>query len=99
MDMFASSAPVLAQQAAERLLSEQDRDKITYLIVTTCTGFSAPGVDLEIIARCGLSTSVERTIIGSMGCYAAINALKQARHIVRSEPDAKVLVVTPLWSR
>ena len=29
-----------------------------------------------------------------MGCYAAINALRFARHIVRSEPDAKVLVVS-----
>ena len=28
-----------------------------------------------------------------MGCYAAINALKMARHIVRSERGARVLVV------
>src|SRR3546814_5073705 len=28
-----------------------------------------------------------------MGCYAAINGLKLARHIVRSEPAAKVLMV------
>ena len=32
-------------------------------------------------------------MIGFMGCYAAINALKLARHIVRSEPDARVLMV------
>jgi len=32
-------------------------------------------------------------MIGFMGCYAAINALKAARHIVRSEPQAKVLVL------
>ena len=93
MDMFAAAAPVLAEQAVERLLDGLDRDSITHLIVTTCTGFSAPGIDLEIIARCGLSSSIERTIIGFMGCYAAINALKQARHIVRSEPEAKILVV------
>ena len=30
-------------------------------------------------------------MIGFMGCYAAINALKLARHIVRSEPSARVL--------
>jgi predicted naringenin-chalcone synthase len=28
-----------------------------------------------------------------MGCYAAINALKLARHIVRSEPRARVLIL------
>ena len=33
-------------------------------------------------------------MIGFMGCYAAINALKTARHIVRSEPEAKVLVLS-----
>lgn len=93
MDMFAATAPVLAEQAVNEVLAGQDRVGITHLIVTTCTGFSAPGIDLEIIARCGLATGIERTIIGFMGCYAAINALKQARHIVRSEPEARVLVV------
>jgi predicted naringenin-chalcone synthase len=32
-------------------------------------------------------------MIGFMGCYAAINALKLARHIVRSEAAARVLIV------
>lgn len=32
-------------------------------------------------------------MIGFMGCYAAINGLKQARHIVRSEPGESVLLV------
>jgi predicted naringenin-chalcone synthase len=32
-------------------------------------------------------------MIGFMGCFAAVNALKLARHIVRSEPTATVLVV------
>ena len=61
--------------------------------MASCTGLSAPGLDLEIVQRAGLSPSVERTIIGFMGCYAAINALKLAHHIVRSEPEARVLVV------
>ncbi len=93
MDIYARLAPILAEQAVNKVLVGQDRAAISHIIVTTCTGFSAPGMDLEIVARCGLSTSVERTIIGFMGCYAAINALKQARHIVRSEPNARVLVV------
>jgi predicted naringenin-chalcone synthase len=32
-------------------------------------------------------------MVGFMGCYAAINALKLARHIIRSEARARVLVV------
>ncbi|MEI9418116.1 type III polyketide synthase [Mesorhizobium sp. Cs1321R2N1] len=93
MEMFATAAPALAERALERLLEGEDRKGVTHLIVTTCTGFSAPGIDLEIIARCNLPTTVERTIIGFMGCYAAINALKLARHIVLSEPAAHVVIV------
>ena len=43
--------------------------------------------------QAGLRDSIERTIVGFMGCFAAVNALKLASHIVRSEPRAKVLVV------
>ena len=32
-------------------------------------------------------------MVGFMGCYAAINALRLARHIVRSEPKAGVLML------
>ena len=70
-----------------------ERDRITHLLITCCTGFSAPGLDLEVVERCNLPSTVERTMIGFMGCYAAINALKLARHIVRSESAARVLIV------
>lgn len=93
MDLYEENAPGLAFSAVETVLGDRDPDEITHLIVTTCTGFSAPGIDLDIANRFGLRGSVERTVIGFMGCYAAINALKQARHIVRSEPHAQVLIV------
>lgn len=94
MKVFERHAPELAAEAVERLQLGADRDKITHLLITCCTGFSAPGLDLELVARCRLPTSIERTMIGFMGCYAAMNALKLARHIVRSEPQAKVLVLS-----
>jgi predicted naringenin-chalcone synthase len=93
MQFFENHAPQLAASAVEKLRLGSSADRITHLLVTCCTGLSSPGLDLELIARCGLSPSVERSIIGFMGCYAAINAFKLARHIVRSEPDARVLVV------
>jgi len=94
MRQYEVEAPLLAERAVARLDLGAAKDEITHLIVTSCTGFSAPGVDLELVRRVGLNPSVERTIVGFMGCYAAINALKLARHIVRSEPSAKVLVVS-----
>ncbi len=93
MRFFETYAPELAETAVERLALGADRRSISHLLITCCTGFSAPGVDFQIIRRCGLSPSIERTSIGFMGCYAAINALKLARHIVRSDADARVLVV------
>ena len=93
MRLFESQAPALAAAAVEKLNLGPMREQLTHILITCCTGFSAPGLDLEIIARCRLPSSIERTMIGFMGCYAAINALKLARHIVRSEPEARVLVI------
>lgn len=94
MRLFEAIAPDLALQALDRLALGERASAISHLIVTCCTGFVAPGLDLQIAARLGLSPSVERTMVGFMGCYAAISALKLARHIVRSEPQAQVLVVS-----
>jgi predicted naringenin-chalcone synthase len=93
MRAFEQYSPALAQATVDKLELGDERDRITHLLITCCTGFSAPGLDFEIIQRCKLPTSVERTMIGFMGCYAAINALKLARHIVRSEPESRVLVL------
>ena len=94
MDVFERFAPGLARCAVDKLnLTEAERRGVTHVIVTSCTGLYAPGLDFEIVEHLGLDTTVERTMIGFMGCYAAINALKSARHIVRSEPGAKVICV------
>ncbi len=92
MARYEIAAPALGAEAVEQLgLDRAERKRITHLIVASCTGFSAPGVDLELLERCGLNPSVERTVIGFMGCHAAMNALKIAHHIVRSTPTANVL--------
>jgi predicted naringenin-chalcone synthase len=93
MAVFERNAPGLAQ-AAVAGLNIGDPADITHLIVISCTGLSAPGLDLQLIDLCGLNPSVERTVVGFMGCYAAINGLKLARHIVRSEPGARILLVS-----
>jgi predicted naringenin-chalcone synthase len=94
MALYENAAVALARQAIARLDITAERDSITHLIVASCTGFTAPGLDFHIMRDAGLRDSVERTVVGFMGCFAAVNALKLARHIVRSEADAKVLVVS-----
>lgn len=92
MAIYASAAPELALNAIRRL--PVPVDTATHIVVASCTGFVAPGIDQILARRLGLSPRVERTLIGFMGCYAAVVALRTARQIVRSEPDARVLVVT-----
>jgi len=95
MQAFEQFAPQLARDALGKLaLSEAERRAITHVIVTTCTGLYAPGLDYEVVDHLALDPSVERTLIGFMGCFAAINALKSARHIVRSQPGAHVLLLS-----
>jgi alpha-pyrone synthase len=93
MGLFEAAALPLALEALGTLDIGDRRDRISHLIVTTCTGLYAPGLDMQIAAKLGLRSSVERSMVAFMGCYAAFNALKLARHIVRSEPEAQVLVV------
>jgi predicted naringenin-chalcone synthase len=94
MEIFERFAPILAQRALDNLqVTPSERRSITHVVVTTCTGLYAPGLDFDIVDHLGLCPSVERTMIGFMGCYAAINGLKTARHIIRSEPHARVLMV------
>lgn len=94
MELYERFAPPLMRAATDKLaLTPADRARIKHVIVTSCTGFYAPGLDFDIIDHLGLSTSVERTMVGFMGCYAAVNALKLARHIVRSQPEDSVLIV------
>ncbi|MEA3053688.1 MAG: hypothetical protein QOG72_2591 [Sphingomonadales bacterium] len=93
MDIYAEEAPKLALEAIGKL-DAHALSGVTHLIVASCTGFVAPGIDQIIAAELGLGGHVERTLVGFMGCYAAVSSLRLAHHIVRSEPEARVLVVT-----
>lgn len=93
MERFESYALDLATRASARLDIAQVRSRITHLVVASCTGLTAPGLDQQLVHALDLDAGVERTLVGFMGCAAAVNALKVARHVVRSEPEAVVLVV------
>lgn len=94
MEIYAEAAPALAIEAITALAKKTPVEGITHIVVASCTGFVAPGVDQIIIERLGLDPTIERTLIGFMGCYAAVTALRVAHHIARSQPGARILVVT-----
>jgi predicted naringenin-chalcone synthase len=95
MAAFREHAAPLAAAACRRALASADVDAaaVTHLVVVTCTGFFAPGPDVDLCDLLGLRPDVERTIVGFMGCYAAFNGLRLARDAVLARPGATALVV------
>ncbi len=92
---YQDCAGAIAESAAQQALWHAGREaaEITHLIVVSCTGFSAPGVDIQLVQTLGLAATVDRTLIGFMGCHAAFNGLKVAHAICQSNDQAKVLLV------
>ncbi|MFT3705532.1 MAG: type III polyketide synthase [Agriterribacter sp.] len=67
--------------------------EITHLITVSCTGMSAPGLDLQIMDLMDLPNTTYRTSVNFMGCYAAIHALKMADAICKTQENAKIIIV------
>lgn len=86
----------LSSQAVDNMLKTipafNVRD-ITHLIVVCCTGMYAPGLDIDLVKKYDLNSSVHRTGINFMGCYAAFNAIKVADAFCHQNENAKVLIV------
>ena len=93
MKIFRKHAAPLALQAINDCLKACQDQKVTHLITVSCTGMSAPGLDLELVELLNLPVNIWRTSINFMGCYAAIHALKIADAICKADARAKVLIV------
>ena len=93
MAVYNREAPALSVAAIHDCLQGRDPGSITHLITVTCTGLSAPGLDLQIAEAMGLSKNLVRTSVNFMGCYAAIHALKLAHAFCTADNGAKVMIV------
>ncbi len=94
MVLFNKYAPLLSVDAIRDCLGHHhDVSNITHLITVSCTGMSAPGLDLQVTEMMELPKTLARTSVNFMGCYAAIHALKMADSICKSDAGAKVLMV------
>ena len=86
-------APALSVDAIRNCLGAVHANQITHLITVSCTGMSAPGLDLQIMELLDLPKTIYRTSVNFMGCYAAIHALKVADLICKTTSGAQVMVV------
>lgn len=94
MKLYKKEALPLSITAIERCIKDKiKKEEITHLITVSCTGMSAPGLDLEIMEEMNLPVNIFRTSVNFMGCYAAIHALKLADALAKNDPNARIIVV------
>lgn len=94
MAVYNKQAPLLSVDAIRNCMHHgHDTKKITHLITVSCTGMSAPGLDLQVMELMDLQKTIFRTSVNFMGCYAAIHALKIADALCKSDKNAEVLIV------
>ncbi|HET9053362.1 MAG TPA: type III polyketide synthase, partial [Cyclobacteriaceae bacterium] len=96
MDEYQKHAPDLCVAAINNCLvklSGFNKRTITHLVVVSCTGMYAPGLDIDLVERLSLRHDVQRISINFMGCYAAFNAIKVGDAFCKADPNATVLMV------
>jgi predicted naringenin-chalcone synthase len=95
MRLYEREAPPLAGAAARSALRSAAvaPARVTDLIVVSCTGFSAPGLDVDLVERLGLRPTVRRSVIGFMGCFGAVIGLRAAVASCAADPRGVALVV------
>jgi len=94
-DRYRELAPPLFVAAARDAVERAGvaASTVTHLVTVSCTGFTQPGPDIDVVDQLGLPAGVFRHHIGFMGCCAAFPALRIAAAFVDADPDAVVLVV------
>ncbi len=96
MNVFKEEAVELAVAAVSDCVTgipDLSLQHVSHLVTVSCTGMYAPGLDIDLIERLGLNTSIQRTAINYMGCYAALTAIKMADSICQADPHSCVLIV------
>ena len=94
MRRYEDHAGTLAAAASRRAFATAGIESadVTHLVTVSCSGFHAPGFDIELLQTVGLSPAVARTHVGFMGCHGALNGLRVADAFLRSDSAACVLL-------
>lgn len=70
-----------------------NKSDITHVVFHSCTGFKAPGIELDIIETLGLPNVRRKFGVNFMGCFGGFTILQTAKFICDAEPGAHVLCV------
>lgn len=72
--------------------AEIDPKTVSHLVSVSCTGFGAPGFDVNLVKELELPSTVFRTHVGFMGCHGTMNGLRLAQGFTSSDKNAVVLL-------
>lgn len=101
LSVFRRHAVELSKRSAEACMKKMvglEPSSITHLVVVSCTGMYAPGLDIDLMHALKLRADVQRTCINFMGCYAAFNAIKLADNFCKDASATVLIVCTELCS-
>jgi len=98
MAFYNATAPTLALESAQAALnrSQVTPESITHLVTVSCTGFGAPGFDIELIEQLSLRPTTQRAHIGFMGCHGAVNGMRVAQGLAESNPGLSLIHICRL---
>jgi alkylresorcinol/alkylpyrone synthase len=100
MRRYALEAPPLGKDAVSAALADSGlpAEEVGLFAVASCTGYTTPGLDIQLAADLGMAPGVQRLLIGHMGCYAAIPGLGAAADFVAARGRPAVLLCLELTS-
>jgi alkylresorcinol/alkylpyrone synthase len=100
MERYVDESVPLTTDAVARALAAADRKPadIGLLAVVSCTGYATPGVDQLVAAKLGFAPSLQRLVIGHMGCYGAVPGLGAVADFVTARRQPAVLACVELPS-
>jgi alpha-pyrone synthase len=95
LDKFKEVAVPLVTDVCKRAIADAgvSINDIHKLVVVSSTGFLGPSLDCELIVSLGLPRSTDRSLIGFMGCAAAMNGYRIAMDFVKANPNKLALMV------
>jgi alkylresorcinol/alkylpyrone synthase len=99
MRVFVPAARRLGAEAARRALERAGPGaaaEVGDLLAVSCTGYSGPGLDVHLADELGLDERVRRLMIGHMGCYAALPALRTAAALAAASGRRALLACVEL---
>lgn len=96
MSQFLTLAVPPAVQMAKEAMEKAGchHTDITHIITVSCTGMTAPGLEILLAQALELSPQTERYAINFLGCYAVFNALRWAKHLIDNHSHAKILLIS-----